>query len=64
MAKEYSQNRSADLESISDEEISLTIGYLDPEPRRIAPDVLAVLAVLITVLFLCASSIVLWLRAL
>ena len=64
MAKEYSQNGSTNAESISDEEISLAIRYLDPEPRRIAPDALAVLAVLITVLFLCAISIALWLRAL
>ena len=64
MEKGYSENRSTNTEAISDKEISLAIRYLDPEPRRIAPDVLAVMAVLIIVLFLCAVSIALWLRGL
>jgi hypothetical protein len=58
MAKEYSENRSTKAESSSDEEISLAIRYLDPEPKRNAFDTLAFIAFFI-VLFLCAILIAL-----
>jgi len=64
MAKEYSENRSTNAESISDEEISLAILYLDPEPKGNAFDISAFIAVFIIVLFLCAILIALRLRGL
>jgi len=63
---DYFENRSRNIESISNEEISLAIRYLDPEPERTAKasDTLAFIAVFVTVCFLCAILISLRLRGL
>ena len=64
MSKDYSKNRSADTEWISDKEIRLAINYLDPEPKRKASDALAFIAVFVIAFFLCALLISLRLRGL
>jgi len=63
---DYFENRSRNIESISDEEISLAIRYLDPEPERRAnaSDTLAFIAVFMIVCFFCAILISLRLRGL
>ena len=54
MSKEYSQERQTKLESLSDEEIKLTLQYLEPELKRDASGILAFVVVLAIFLFLCA----------
>jgi len=61
MSKDHFEIGST-FESISDEEISLAIRYLDPEPRRNMSEGIAFLAVCIIVLFVYAVFIALSLR--
>ena len=58
MSKKHWQNRFPDVESISDEEISLVIRYLDPDVKPKKPDVTVFIAVLGAAILLC--TIVLW----
>jgi len=60
MAKKHSQNRFPDLESISDEEISLAILYLDPDIKVERPNTTFVVALLAVAILLVA--IILWLH--
>lgn len=58
MSKKHWQTRFPDIESISDEEISIAISYLDPDVIPKKPDVTVYIALLGVAIILCA--IVLW----
>jgi hypothetical protein len=58
--EDYLKDRPTKAASISDEEISLAIRYLDPEPRQNTSSALAFVAVFIIVFFVFA--ILFWLR--
>src|SRR5215469_15298728 len=58
MSNKHWQNRFPDLESISDEEISLAILYLDPDVKPETPNVTFLVALLGVAILLVA--VVLW----
>jgi hypothetical protein len=64
MAKQNWQQRTADSESISDQEIWFAIRYLDPEISRQPSNVTAFVALLAVIIVLCAICVSLHLRGL